>query len=210
MARDYVTVANLATGFIGDDDLISAPDEQSKPARTVAAVWDEVRRFVLSKNDWTFARRRLELAARPATAEDPVIGFDNAFPLPVDCRRLCEILEPLDCVDAYALGANVEGKGEILADTIGPLKIRYIADVVDPALWSDGFTEAFAMRLAWQICDRLSGDKARKTDANRAFELALRRAGGVNAKQDPPRSLGRGDWVRARRSSMPDPTSGFH
>lgn len=210
MARDYVTVANLATGYIGDDDLISAPDEQSKPARTVAAVWDEVRKFVLSKNEWTFARRGISLAARPATAANPVIGYDYAFPLPVDYRRLIQIIEPIACRSRYLVAADAAGKREILVNTAGPLVIRYIRDVEDPALWSDGFTEAFVFRLAWQICDRLSGDKARKRDAGDQFRMALRQAGGANAKEDPPRELDRGDWVRSRRSSLLDPSSGFH
>lgn len=193
MARDKVTIGNLALSFIGDSR-ISDIEEDSKPAREIRPVWDEVRRFVLGKGEWNFAMRRKSLSARPATVTNPVIGYENAFPLPSDCRRFVEIIEPRQVRDCYANEA-----GEILANTTGPLVIRYVRDVVEPALWSDGFVEAFAFRLAWQICDALAGEgKGRKEKALKAYKEALKEAKGDDAKQNPPRAHVETDWVRER------------
>ncbi len=209
MARDQVTIANLATGFFGEDDQIRSLDEDSKPARTVRAVWDELRRFVLSKGEWDFATRTLELSPRPAHVDWPVYGYRYAFKLPSSMRRFIAVLEPDFIVQsAYRIQAGRQGP-EILADSAA-LTVRFVDDVTECAYWSDGFVEAFAMRLAWQIADRLSGDKQRKQQALDAYETALRRAKGVDAKQNPPRRQTEGEWTRARRGGRLDPSTGWH
>lgn len=200
MARDFVTIANMATGFFGEDDQIREPNEDSKPARSIQAVWEEGRKIVLSKGEWDFAMHRAELAA---LADDAPIGFLYAFPLPVDHRRLVEILEPRE------LDYSLEG-GKILCDTPGPVRIRYVRDVPEPALWSDGFVEAFSMWLAWRVADRLSGDKQRKREAWAAYKEALKEAKGVDAKQNPPRQHPETEWTRARHAGVSDLSSGRH
>jgi hypothetical protein len=193
MARDFVTIANLAVGFVGDDDQIREPSEDSKPARTVRAAWESVRQFVICAAEWNFAMRRAWLPAREISIEKPVIGFQNAYPLPHDCLRFVELLELQD------VRYQIEN-GEILADWTGALPIRYEVDVAETALWSPEFVEAFSMRLAWQIADRLSGDKQRKQQAKDAYDGVIRKARGTDARQNPPRTHPETDWSRARRA----------
>lgn len=197
MAIDYVTVANLATGFFGEDDQISAPDEDSKPARTVAAAWNAVRAFVLAKSDWSFASRRVNLAARAPSDEWPVIGFERAFPLPQDFIRLIDVGGIRLGEDDYAIEAG-PSRRELLVDRTGPLVLRYVFDQEDVTRWSPEFVEAFSMRLAWQIADRLSGDKQRKQQALDAYTRAIGEARGSDARQKPPRDQAETDWSRAR------------
>ena len=68
------------------------------------------------------------------------------------------ILEPIGARDDYQIQRGPGGKREILTDYAGPLEIEWIEDVVEPASWSVEFEECFAMRLAWHVADRLSGD----------------------------------------------------
>lgn len=195
-----VEIANLATGFFGEDDQIREPNEDSKPARSVRAVWRKVRRFVLTKANWSHALRRQNLSARTASDEFPLIDFEYAFPLPADFVRLVKIIEPRAARDSYSLERGPKGR-EILTNYAGPLQIQYVSDVEDPALWSEEYTEVFAMRLAYQVADRLSGSARRKEDARVAYMKALRDAMGGDARQQAPREHGSTPWNEARSRS---------
>lgn len=203
MALEFdVEIANLATGFFGEDDQIRSPDDDGKPARTVRAVWAKVRSFVFTKANWSCGRRRSRLAARAANARFPVLDpYSYAFPLPTGFVRLVAILSPEGVKQAYAIVRGPAGR-EIHCDHAGPLEIEWIEDVADWSLWSAEFTEAFAMRLAYQIADRLSGDKARKQQALQAYKDALSEGAGSDARQQPPQPRVEGAWVRSRRGGV--------
>lgn len=194
-----VEIANLATGFFGEDDQIRSPDDDSKPARSVRAAWVKTRQFVLSKTDWSFASRYSRLSARPDTnAEYPVLGYAYAYPLPARFVRLVRIVEPEGARDDYAIRRGPSGR-EIFTDYAGPLEIEWIEDVEEVARWSVEFVEAFTMRLAWHVADRLSGDKQRKQQAYDAYREALSSGRNSDARQKPPRAHAQGDWSRGRR-----------
>ncbi|MEA3053558.1 MAG: hypothetical protein QOG72_2461 [Sphingomonadales bacterium] len=189
---DYVTIANLTLSLIGEDDQLRDPDQDSHAARAVRAVWDEVRRDVLRDHPWNFAIARRDLSA----VEDIVTyPWAAAFQLPEDCLRLLEVLDPPGCRDTF----ENEG-GRILADTAGPLWVRYVRDVEETGLWDALFVSAFAARLAFQIADRITGDRGRKDDAFRAYRAALAKAKGVDAKENPPVVTVESDWITARYS----------
>jgi len=157
-----------------------------------------VRSFVLSKTDWSFATRRVNLAARTATDEWPIIGYSNAFPLPTDFIRLVDIGGTRLLETDYAIEAG-PARRELLVDRRGPLILRYVFDQEDVARWSPEFVEAFSMRLAWQIADRLSGDKQRKQQALDAYTKTISEARGSDARQKAPRDQLETDWSAARR-----------
>jgi hypothetical protein len=194
-----VDIANLATGFFGEDDQIRSPDDDSKPARAVRAVWAKVRKFVFTKANWSCGRRRSRIAARAADNAFPVLDpYTHAFPVPARFARLVRILEPAELRAEYVLLRGPKGR-EIHIAHSGPLEIEWIEDVQEWSLWSAEFTEAFAMRLAWQIADRLSGDKQRKQQALEAYLGALRDGAGSDARQQPPMRHAATDWAAARR-----------
>lgn len=203
MAQEFdVEIANLATGFFGEDDQIRSPDDDSKPARTVRAAWAKVRFFVFSKANWSCAKRRSTLAARTADPSYPVLApYTNAFPLPARFVRLVQLLDPACVRDDYVILRGPKGR-EIHCDATGPLSIEWIEDLAEWASWSAEFTEAFAMRLAWQIADRLSGSTTRKEQALAAYKLAVTQGAGSDARQSPPQRLVEGDWVRSRSGTF--------
>lgn len=192
---DYVTVANLALSKLGEDDQLRDPDQDSHAARSVRAVWTPVRRAVLRKGNFNFAMARAELAAQAPTAlgyRSPY-PYTNRFPVPADFVRLVEVLDPAEIREHY----NFERKA-ILANTDGPVFVRYVGDVEDVGDWDDLFVEAFAARLAYQIADRITGDRGRKADCWNEWRDAIGKAGGVDAKEDPPIDAYDSSWVTAR------------
>lgn len=193
---DDVTVANLAMNLLGEDDQIrDLGDTGSHAARTMSAVWVPVRRALLRKGKYNFSIWRDELTAQAPTSpgyRSPA-PFAARFPLADDCLRFIEIVEPLVIAESYV----IEG-GAILADTAGPVVARCAHDVVDVTMWDDLFVQAFATRLAFQVADRITGDRGRKADAWAAHRKALADAAGVDAQEDPPTATPDSNWVTAR------------
>jgi hypothetical protein len=206
MQLSYVPLANLALNHIGEDDRISAPDEDSKPARAVARAWELTRLFVLAAAHWSFAVRTVELVARVDLPEFPIAGGLTAFPLPPDLVTLVEIREPkcLQDPDSYSIEGGPEGT-EILCDELGPIVLRYVrdgVDIADPSRWTPAFAEAFAFRLAWQISDALAADKARKDRAFANYQAALKLAKRTNARMKAPIGHAETPWSAARRTGF--------
>lgn len=188
---DYVSVANLAMSLLGEDDQIRDPDEDSHAARSVRVVWDNVRRAVLRRGKWNFAIRRADIAAQVGGPSS--YPYQNRFPVPDEFLRLVEVIGP----DAIRQNYCFEG-GAVLADDVGPVYISYVADISEVGLWDTTFVNAFAHRLAYQVADRITGDRGRKSDAWSGYRAALSEAAGVDAKEDPPTVPDEDEWILAR------------
>jgi hypothetical protein len=79
--------------------------------------------------------------------------------------------------------------------------VVFIRDVVEVGNWDDLFVEAFAAHLAFQIADRITGDRGRKSDCWGEYRKRVKDAAGVDAKEDPPENAYESSWVTARGSS---------
>lgn len=186
---DFVTIANLAASAIGEDDQMRSPDDDTHLARSVRAVWDIERRAALRDHSWNFAMRR---AALPAMVlPEPPIGWAYSYNLPADAVRLIEVF------GAARRTYQVEGRC-VLADVRAPLRIRYIADLVEPAEWDDLFARAFGARIGHAIADRITGDRGRRADAWQLYQQILREAKRVDARENPQVQWEPTGWERAR------------
>ncbi|MDX3883605.1 MAG: hypothetical protein QHC65_04225 [Sphingomonas sp.] len=187
---DYVAIANLAASKLGEDDQLRSPDDDTHLGRTVKAVWDQVRQDAIRDYNWNFAMRRKGLAAEALPAVPYPWAF--SFPLPAGCLRLVEVLS-LPSRRSYQL----EG-GSILCNQAGPLFIRFLVDVTEPAQWDAGFAGAMAARLAYEIADRITGDLDRKDMAWRDYQAVLARAKRKDARENPPEPFEPTEWETAR------------
>jgi hypothetical protein len=141
---------------------------------------------------------RAELSAQSSTSlgyRSPY-PFANRFPVPTDFVRLVEVLDPACIRESY----KYERKA-ILANTDGPVFIRYAADIEEVGDWDDLFVQAFAARLAFQIADRITGDRGRKSDCWQEWLATIGAAGSVDGKEDPPVEPYDSSWVTARYGS---------
>lgn len=186
---DFVTIANLAASALGEDDQLRSPDDDTHLSRSVRAVWDLERRAAIRDHSWNFAMARAALP-RVADASD-LYPFGFAYRIPADAVRLVEVMGLRR--DAYELQGDL-----ILSDAAAPLRIRYLRDMAEPAQWDDMFAKAFAMRVAWQIADRITGDPNRVQLAERKYRDALSEAKRVDARENPPVANEATGWERAR------------
>lgn len=188
----YVEIANAAASKIGEDDQLRTPDDDTHLGRTVKANWTIVRQAALRDHSWNFAMKRAELAALADVPDGVLVGWAYAYEVPADALRIVELLDWPGNQDFQLEGPR------LLFDDEGPLKIRYIRDVVEPADWDALFVEAFACRLAYQICDRITGDRGRKKDQWDAYREALSQAKRVDARENPAVPQEPSGWELAR------------
>jgi len=170
MTQTATDVCNFALllisgGRIGDIE------QDTKEARLCKASFAPVRRALLRSYHWNFAMKRAALAP---DSTDPAWGYEYAYSLPADCVR--PLMDP-------AVDWPSEG-GKILTNTGPVLKIRYISDVEDPALWDPSFYTLMGIDMATTIVRSLAGSAAMMQ------ELALRRR---DALSDAKRS---NSWER--------------
>jgi hypothetical protein len=188
---NYVEIANQAAARIGTEARITSPDDDRVFARAVRAVWDLQRRATIRDGSFNFAMRRAELASEVLPDGVPY-PWAASFPLPSDCLRLIEVLN-VASRDDYQL----EGQA-ILADSAGPMIIRYCRDVAEPALWDELFAEAFACRLAWKLGRKIAGSNYSDDQGWAEYKLAIAATKRVDALENPPIEQEESDWLLAR------------
>lgn len=195
-----VSIANAALMKLGAARITSF-GQGSEEARAVAARYESVRDSELRKRKWSFSLARIELAA---LADAPAFGFAYAYQLPEDCIRvlsvgdfspgldLAEIRGTLDTEDY-----RIEGR-TVLTDQAAPLRLRYVKRVTDPAQFDSAFTEAFAARLAVELCEALTQSGSKKEAAWADYRIALREAIQANAIELPAEQIADDSWIIAR------------
>lgn len=200
MASD-VDIANRALTKLGAATIISL--DQDDPKATVMSVtFPMVRDAELRRHRWKFSIRR---AALPALSAAPSFGFARAFQLPADplCLRVIQVSEfhlGLDRSDYRGSPSDpysIEGQ-QILTNLPAPLKIRYIAQITDTGIFDPAFVEAFASRLAYECCERITQSDSKKEAARADYRMAIKEAALANALESAPSSVADDTWVMAR------------
>lgn len=198
---DYVSIANLAASLIGEDDQLRSPDDDTHMGRTFKASWELVRKAAIRDHTWNFAMKRAELAAE-ALSSVPY-PWKYSFPLPDDCLRLVGVLN-LSSREDYQL----EGRS-ILADTAGPLYVRFLIDIPETALWDATFVTAFAARMAWQVGNRIAGSAYDKNAGWAYYQKMLAEAKRVDARENPNVAWEETEWETARYAAGWGPPYGI-
>lgn len=194
-----VEIVNRALTKLGSDRITSMGDAV-KPARTMSALWDTVRRAELRKRTWNFAKVRTTLASL-ATA--PVFGFGYQYQLPSDYLR------PVQIGDVYVIPGltdyregddsawTIEGS-VLLTDFAAPLQFVYVKDVTDPGAFDATFVEVMASKLAYEACYDITQSNQGRQQAAEDYKAAVRDAALQNAIEKPPQGLPDDSWVMGR------------
>lgn len=194
-------MANRALSKIGAGSIIALIDD-TPAGNAVNAAYAQVRDAELTRHVWRFSVKRAALAALGTT---PAFGYAKEYQLPDDCLRLLVAGQSAPGLDVaeYRNGADmldytVEGR-KILTGITATLYIRYVARIEDPTQWDAAFAEAFAARLAYELCHVLSDSTSRKEQAWNDYRAAIREGLRANAMQQPPQALPDDSWMAARQ-----------
>lgn len=185
-------IMNAAAVLIGTESRVTDPNDDRFLATTLREVWDLERQATLRDGGWNFATKRRELLAASLGAGETIYPWAQAFELPSDYLKLVEILTP-GARDKYQL----EG-GRILCDAEAPLRIRYVGDVTEAAMWDAEFARAFACRLAMVCGDRIAGSVYDQAKGQGLYMEALRGARGSDSLENPRIENEESDWILAR------------
>lgn len=194
-----VDIANRALGKLGAATIIDLNEDDPK-AVAINVAFATVRQAELRRRRWRFSLERHSL---PALADAPAFGFARQFQLPAGCLRVIQIGE-------FDLGPNlsdyraaptelwsIEGR-KILTNLPAPLKVRTIQDVPDTTQWDAAFVEAFAARLAYECCERITQSDSKKQLAWSDYREAIREAVRANALEVATSEATDDTWVMAR------------
>jgi hypothetical protein len=142
-----VSVANLALGWLGLDPIISL-DDPTNSAALCKQNLAPLRDALLESSDWTFAQKRAELAP---SASVPPWGYAYQFEIPIDCLRICYVTDSPDIYESMPMQQWVK-EGRCILTNSASCFIRYSSSIEDPKMWSEGFGQSLAARLAIDIC----------------------------------------------------------
>lgn len=184
-----VAICNLALQKLGATRITSLT-EDSPNARHCNAAFEHVRDRELRAYPWNFALARKVLAP---DSSGPTFGPAYQFTLPTDFLRL----HP-DHKYRAETDWQIEGR-HLLTDDGDTLYLRYIKRVSDTEEFDPLFVDAFACRLALQLCEPITQSNTKKTLIWEEYRETIAEAKRTNAIEniavDPPED----DWVSVRR-----------
>lgn len=199
MASD-VEIANRALSKIGEYRITSF-DDDSKPSRAIKSAFEFVRDSEFRTHRWHFTKKRITL---PAMSTTPTFGWDYQYQLPSDYLQVIQVglYDPVVNMEDYRTTGKreweIEAGNVLLTNSEAPLALRYVARVTDTTRWDAAFNEAFACRLAMEICEELTQSTTKKESARQDYKQTISDAIRANAIELPPQSIQDDSWVIGR------------
>lgn len=199
MAASEVQIANLALQKLGEESILTLNDDLTR-AIEIKLAFASVRDAELNRRRWRFSFQRVSL---PALASTPDSDYDLQYQLPGDFIRLLEggdirtVVDMADFRGSATLDYSIEGR-KLLTNLSAPLAIRYIYRVTDTTLFTPAFDDAFAARLAYQTCERITGSTKKQAACLTDWRLAIGEATRAQALELPSASQADDSWVTAR------------
>jgi len=195
---DKTQLSNYALSKLGEEPVLLLTDD-TKPARLLNRIFDQVRDAELRRSRWKFSLMRAQLVA---LVDAPNWGFSKQYPLPSDFLGLVQVndfyVRPMSKQRApWAL----EG-GLLLTDLPAPLKIRYVARITNTGLFDPLFVEALACKLAMEAAETLTQSETKRARAADEYKFALSEAQRQDAIETTPDEMPWGSWLDAREGGV--------
>tara|TARA_Y100001951_G_C11281173_1_gene265474 strand:- start:851 stop:1450 length:600 start_codon:yes stop_codon:yes gene_type:complete len=188
VSTSNVEICNLALTKIGEEP-ITALTEDSKAGRLCNLHFNRTRNMTLRAHNWNFAIKRSDLAKSTTT---PEFKFTAQFALPDDLIRL------LDTNLVNDQDYKVEGK--FILCSSDTLKIKYVAEMLDPSYFDELFIEALSCKLAAELAIPLADNVSLAEFMYQQYAAKLRTARSIDATEGYPDYLEASTWLDSRAS----------
>lgn len=217
-----VDLCNLALSHLGDEAEVVAidPPDGTIQAAHCARFYPIVRGLLLEMHPWTFAVKRVAVAAVTNPFDE---DWSYAYALPSTCLRPLSVLSPGTperylSADAdigtfpYVIETDADGTA-VMYTNVETAYLRYIDLITDSTKFTPGFSAALARLLASYLAGPvLKGKEGRAEAANqlKLFDVEFRKAAAADANRGrrnayetrvPPALAARGGFP-----SIPDAT----
>ena len=164
-------ICNLALSRLGESPITAIDPNGNLPSRLCYMHYHPVRREVLCAHRWSFATTCATLQSSETSA--PGCLHQLRHSLPADCLRVLAVNTRCWTLRGRAIYTSTPG-----------VRLIYIADVEDSALFEPLFIEALVLRLAWKLCVPLiNSTTARQALGDEYQRVALPQAAHFNAVQ---------------------------
>ena len=182
-----VQIANRALTRLAKDR-INSFTENSPEATLVNELYDSVRQEVLDEGSWSFATTRANLAL---STETPAYEFTYAFQLPSNFIHMREI--PVE-------DGNIEYQieGDKLLANVSTLKIKYVKDETNEALWSPKFIKCVYLKLAIEMATSFRRNEVLVKRLIAEYEDAVMEGLARDAQQSSKEELRTNDLIDGR------------
>lgn len=191
-----IAICNSALGRVGGAKITSLDDPSVEAARC-KEVYPLARQFVLAAREWSFAVRRRVLSPIVSSSS---FGYTKSFKKPSKSLRILTVYDGSSSAgmdDVNDLDWSLEGD-EIRCDA-DTIKIRYIEDIEESALFSPGFVEALSVYMASQLAISLAQSASLSGNYLGLFEQLVSQAAAVDGMQGRSRKIRSGRLVSVRR-----------
>jgi len=172
MSYSKINICNLALAIVGAD-AIRDFDEGNKRSRMADVFYEPVKDYVLTRMDWSFARR-FKMLNKVTTDPDAIPPGYFAYQLPNDCRTPREII-PLGSRDPW----------EILGDLLichldtadgAEVGLYYTATGTSVARFTDPFVNTVALGIAVKLAPPITQDAEMTSALYSQFANEMREA----------------------------------
>jgi len=168
MADSKIHICNTALAATGSNAIRSF-DEDNKRARMADVFFESIKRYLLSRFDWPFARKFAKL--QPLADVVTPAGI-YAYALPSECMTPRD-MHPPGSRDYWDV------QGRVLLCKIPPedeteVFLYYTADVTDSTLFSYTFANLLSIALAVRMSPALTQDDALTAILQQQYEIEMR------------------------------------
>jgi hypothetical protein len=196
-----VAIINNALNIIGASN-ITEPGENSKTARVMNQMYENVRDDVFRAHPWNCLIRRATLAQ---SVDTPAFDYAFQYALPTDpfCLRVLEFQNgsmtyPYENLVGQGNKPFFVIEGRNLLTDSGTARIKYVARVTDPTQYDAGLTSVLAARLASEAAYAITGSTSVVQIADALYERKLREARFSDATENGTMKLEASDFIEAR------------
>lgn len=182
-----VEIANMALRSLGANPITSL-SQASEEARKIDAVYDLVLKSMLRSHPWNFAKK--ETALSQLTETPTLEDYDYIYSLPSDYLTLIKTsVEP-----TY----THKIKGRRIYSNSSTLSIEYVYFCEDTEQFDAEFVDAFAARLAAELCYAITADKTLQELKWDEFKTKFNLAKSLNGQENTPDEATQDQWLNAR------------
>lgn len=182
-----VEIINMALRSLGAVS-ISSLTENSENARKMVAGYEIYLKALLRLHPWSFNKKEASLSQLTDT---PILeDYTYIYSLPSDFIRLNKTsVEP---------DYSHKIKERCLYSNADSVKIEYGYYLDDPARYDDAFVEAFAAKLAAELCYSITRDKDMTQIKWKEFKEKIAMAKSLNGMEVTPDEAQQDTWLNSR------------
>lgn len=180
-----IDICNRALMYLGANTINSFSDS-SVEAQSLNTIYNPVRKALLRLHPWNFAMKMTTLASVAIT---PAAKYGYVYELPADCLRVITVM-------------NQIGEWEVIGRAIysqdSSMTINYVSDMTDPVQFDSVFEEILALRLAYEICYKVTQNVSMRQELYTEYQKRLKEGKQMDGQEGSVQIWDDGDNVTGR------------